>query len=84
MRYGVQGSGSTQTVFISGDATYQDTISETGSGTVYAIEVAGINSAGTGIYSYTTIVRSSVAGAVYCIKVIPIFSHYKPTLQIIK
>ena len=79
MRYGVQGSGTTQTVSISGGATYQDTISETSSGTVYAIEVAVINSASTGIYSYITIVRTSVAGAVYCIKVIPIFFHYKPT-----
>ena len=51
MRYGVQGSGSTQTESVSGGATTEATISGLASATNYSIEVAAVNSAGTGVYS---------------------------------
>ena len=49
VRYGVQGYD-TQTMNVSGDAT-KTTIPELNSSTVYVIEVAAVNSAGTGPYS---------------------------------
>ena len=51
VRYGVQGSGSTQTESVSGGATTEATISGLESATNYTIEVAAENSAGTGVYS---------------------------------
>ena len=51
VRYGVQGSGSTQTESVSGDTTTEATISGLASGTNYDIQVAAVNSAGTGVYS---------------------------------
>ena len=51
MRYGVQGDESTQTVSVSGGDTTSTTISGLDSSTNYAIEVAAMNSAGTGTYS---------------------------------
>ena len=51
MRYGVQGSESIQTIKIPGGAATQHTISELKCTSNYAIEVAGMNSAGTGVYS---------------------------------
>ena len=51
VRYGVQGSGSTQTLNVSGSATTEATISGLESATNYSIEVAAVNSAGTGVYS---------------------------------
>ena len=51
VRYGVQGSGSTQTLNVSGSATTEATISELESAAYYSIEVAAVNSAGTGVYS---------------------------------
>ena len=53
VRYGVQGSGSTENVSVSGGdtRTMQTTISELESSTTYSIEVAAENSAGTGDYS---------------------------------
>ena len=50
VRYGVQGSG-TQTVNVSGGGATQTTISELMASTTYSIEVAAVNSAGTGNYS---------------------------------
>ena len=51
VRYGVQGSGSTQTVSISGSGAIQTAISGLESSTTYSIEVAAVNNAGTGDYS---------------------------------
>ena len=51
VRYGVQGNGSTQTESVSGGATTEATISGLVAGTNYSIEVAAVNSAGTGVYS---------------------------------
>ena len=51
VRYGVQGSGSTQTVSVSGGGATQTTISGLTPSTTYSIEVAAVNSAGTGMYS---------------------------------
>ena len=51
VRYGVQGSGITQTESVSGGATTEATISGLTHSTTYSIEVAAVNSAGTGSYS---------------------------------
>ena len=51
VRYGVQGSGSTQTESVSGGAATEATISGLTKDTSYEIEVAGVNSAGVGVYS---------------------------------
>ena len=52
VRYGVMGSGSTQTEAVSGTSETETTISNLASSTNYSIQVAAINSAGTGNYSY--------------------------------
>ena len=49
--YGVQGNGSTQTVNVSGGAATQTIISELTPSTNYSIEVAAVNSVGTGVYN---------------------------------
>ena len=51
VRYGVQGSGSTQTVSVSGGEAMQTAISGLMPSTTYSIEVAAVNNAGTGMYS---------------------------------
>ena len=51
VQYGVVGSGSTQTVSVSGGATRHTTIFGLRSSSAYAIQVAARNSAGTGLYS---------------------------------
>ena len=51
VRYGVQGSGSTQTVSVSGGGATMTTISGLTASTHYSIEVAAVNSADTGVYS---------------------------------
>ena len=53
VRYGVQGSGSTQTESVSGGGATQTIISGLTASTEYSIEVAAVNSAGTGVYSNT-------------------------------
>ena len=52
MRYGVQGSavGDRTVEMVSGGDTTQTTISELSPSTAYSIEVAAVNSAGTGVY----------------------------------
>ena len=52
VRYRVQGDETTQTVIVSGGNTTKTTVSGLHSSTVYAIEVAAVNSAGTGPYSH--------------------------------
>ena len=49
--YSVMGSGNTQTMPVSGAGTTQTTISGFIPSTTYSIEVAAVNSAGTGVYS---------------------------------
>ena len=51
VRYGVQGSGSTQTRDISGGSATEATISSLMPSTTYYIQVAAVNSAGIGVYS---------------------------------
>ena len=52
VRYGVVGTGSTQTVSVSGGDATNATISSLMSSTTYFIEVAAVNSVGTGNYSH--------------------------------
>ena len=51
VRYGVMGSGSTQTETVSGASQTETTISNLMPSTTYTVEVAAVNSAGTGNYS---------------------------------
>ena len=51
VQYGVQGSGSTQTMSVTGGTTSQANITGLISATNYSFEVAAVNSAGTGMYS---------------------------------
>ena len=51
VRYGVVGSGSTQTISVSGSSVTEATISSLMSSTTYSIQVAAVNSAGTGDFS---------------------------------
>ena len=63
MQYGVQESGSTQTESVSGGATTEATISGLTPSTSYVVDIAAVNSAGTGVYSEPLTVETSVAGA---------------------
>ena len=51
VQYGVQGSGSTQTMSVNDGATTEATITGLIPSTTYSIEVAAVNSAGTGVNS---------------------------------
>ena len=51
VRYGVQGTGSTQTMSVHGGATTETTITGLMPSTTYSIEVAAVNSADVGLYS---------------------------------
>ena len=51
VQYGVMGSGNAEIVTVSGASTTQTTISGLMSSTTYSIQVAAVNSAGTGVYS---------------------------------
>ena len=55
MRYGVQGSGRTQTVSALGGVVTETTISGLDFATNYSIEVAAVNNAGIGVYSDTIV-----------------------------
>ena len=60
VRYGVQeSSGSTQTMNVSGGAATEAMTSGLNSATNYSIEVAAVNSAGTGDYSNSISVTTS-------------------------
>ena len=58
VRYGVMGSGSTQTEAVSGEDSRMATISELTKETVYTVEVAAETSAGTGVYSLTLTIQT--------------------------
>jgi len=62
VQYGVQGIGSTQTESVSGGATIEATISGLEPATNYSIEVAAVNSAGTGVYSVPQSATTLMAG----------------------
>ena len=51
VQYGVMGSGNTQTVAVDGADTTEATIGDLMSSTTYSIQVAAVNSEGTGVYS---------------------------------
>ena len=51
MQYGEVGSGSTQTMPVSGGSATEATISSLMPSTTYSIQVAAVNSAGPGSYS---------------------------------
>ena len=51
VQYGVVGNGSTENMTVDGASTTQTTISGLNPSTNYSIEVAAVNSAGTGVYS---------------------------------
>ena len=51
VQYGVMGSGDTQTVTVDGARTTHTTITGLNPSTTYSIQVAAVNSAGTGVYS---------------------------------
>ena len=51
MWYGVVGSGITQTMSVSGGSATEATITNLTLSTNYSIQVAAVNSAGTGVYS---------------------------------
>ena len=59
VRYGVQGSGSTQTESVSGGITNEFIIPELESATTYVVQVAAVNSGGTGVYSDQAFVLTS-------------------------
>ena len=58
VRYGVQGSGSTQTRDVSGGSDTEATISSLMPSTTYSIQVAAVNSVGIGVYSDPVILSS--------------------------
>ena len=60
VQYGVQGSGSTQTVSFSGGDASEATISALTSSITYSIKVAAVNSAGIGAYSSP--ISASISG----------------------
>ena len=51
VQYRVEGSGNTETMTVNGASTTQTTISGLNPSTTYSIQVAAVNSAGTGVYS---------------------------------
>ena len=60
VRYGVQGSGNTETVSVSEDSALTEaTICRLRDTSTYTIEVAAVNSAGTGEYSDPITVKTS-------------------------
>ena len=58
VRYGIQGSGRTLTMTVSGGATTEKSMTGLDSATNYSIEVAVINNVGTGVYSSPIIVTT--------------------------
>ena len=58
VQYGVVGSESTQTMFVSGASTTEASITGLGESTTYTIEVAAVNDAGIGVYSEPLIITA--------------------------
>ena len=53
MHYRVQGNENAPTMYVSGASATKTTLSNLTSSTTYSIEVAAVNSAGTGVFSPT-------------------------------
>ena len=83
VRYGVQGSGSTQTVSVSGGGATMTTIYGLMASTIYSIEVAAVNNAGTGDYSDPMTAETPESKCVYLqvlwneMNIYLICSHYR-------
>ena len=60
MQYGVQASGSTQTMSVTGWNATEATISGLTPSTSYSIEVAAVNSVGIGVYNSP--ISASISG----------------------
>ena len=77
VQYGVVGSGSTQIMSVSRGSVTEATISSLMSSTTYSIQVAAVNSAGTGVYSDLLFVQTESEcnpthwySEVYCISLL--------------
>ena len=57
---------SPQTMSVTGDAVTEATITDLTPSTTYSIEVAAVNSAGTGVYSEPLVAMTWLAGTVQC------------------
>ena len=66
MQHGVQGNMSTQIMNVSGGDTTEISITDLTPSTTYSIEVAAVNSAGTGVYSEPLVAMTWLAGTVQC------------------
>ena len=73
VRYGVMGSGSTQTVTVSGASQTETIISDLMPSTTYDVQVAAVNGAGTGVYSNPT---SQLTQGLCVICIQPHHHHY--------
>ena len=65
VQYGVVGSGSTETVSVSGSSVTEATISSLMLSTNYTIQVAAVNSAGTGVYSDPPTTAETISISIY-------------------
>ena len=65
VQYGVVGSGSLKTMDIAGNTVTEATIMNLTSSTPYSIQVAAVNSAGTGVYNNAWILATSDSESVY-------------------
>ena len=58
VRYREVESGNTDTVFVSGDSETETTITGLIPDTIYSVEVAAVNDAGTGVYSAFQLIKT--------------------------
>ena len=72
VRYGVVGSGNTQTMSVTGNVAM---ISELETSTNYSVEVAAVNSAGVGEYSDPIIVPTESKIIYYALEIMMSFCH---------
>ena len=74
VQYRSLGSRSTQTIIVAGDATTETIITNLDPTTTYSIEVAAVNSVGTGVYS--AIIYANTKGIliiiIYMINLLPL------------
>ena len=90
MRYGVQGSGSTQTRDVPGGDTRHTTIAGLHPSTTYSIQVAAVNSAGIGVYSDPPVIIETLPSKYTSVfvdvleKMLSVCSLFSPDLAVIK
>ena len=77
VQYGVQGSGSTQTMNVSGGSVTEATISSLMPSTTYSIQVAAVNSAGIGDYSDAITTKTLQSNLLYGVYVYDSFLKKK-------